>query len=84
MSELSQGVKVRDTPGRVDAAVVSPCGCLAALLTAWQKQRNQTDVHDKENAFCMKQTDDAFIRDAKVPGCCCQTSTGSHVDLPQQ
>ena len=61
MSGLSLGMKVRDTPGRVDAAVVSPCDCLAALLTAWQKQRNQTVIHDIENVVCMNQTDDAFI-----------------------
>ena len=47
MSELSQGVKVRDTPGRVDAAVVSPCGCLAALLTGRNRGIKQTSMTKK-------------------------------------
>lgn len=65
MSELSWGWKARDTPERVDAAVVSPCVCLAALLTARQKQKCQTDTHAKQTGVCINQTDDEFALPCK-------------------
>ncbi len=68
----------------MDAAAVSPCDFLAALLTAWHKQRNQTDTHDEESDVCTNQTVDGFICSAKASGCYCQTSKGSYADFPEQ